>query len=61
MWHVEHGQSVTNRHEKIGLFSIQVLYKVISTMYHFCYCYRYNNQVGKDHFIFGIRNKYLRV
>ena len=31
MLHVEHGQSVTNRHEKIGLFSIQVLYKIIST------------------------------
>ena len=70
MLHVEHGQSVTNRHEKIGLFSIQVLYKIISTMYHYSYCYRYNNQVGKDYFIsgqyihaslpiHGIRNKYL--
>ena len=53
MLHVEHGQSVTNRHEKIGLFVIQVLYKIISTMYHYSYCYRYNNQVGKDYFIFG--------
>ena len=47
MLHVEHGQSVTNRHEKIGLYVIQVLYNIISTKYHYCYCYLHNSLVEK--------------
>ena len=47
MLHVEHGQSATNRHEKIGLFVIQVLYNMISTKYNYCYCYLHNSLVGK--------------